>query len=73
MNAIVIISEAINANVLVNARGENSLPSAACSVNTGRKLTMVVLTAVRIAGATSAEASYMVSSRFFAAPAASRI
>ena len=41
------------ANVLVNANGRNSFPSAACQVNTGRKLTTVVAKAVITAEATS--------------------
>ncbi len=54
------INAAIRANVLVNARGPNSLPSACCMVNTGIKLTMVVDTAVRMAEETSAAPLYMV-------------
>ena len=42
-----------SANVFVNASGLNILPSAASMVNTGRKLTMVVATAVTTADATS--------------------
>ena len=45
--------EAIRAKVLVNANGLNSLPSAATIVNTGKKLTTVVATAVITAEATS--------------------
>ena len=48
-----MIRAAINANVLVNASGPKSLPSAACIVNTGMKLTMVVETAVSMAELTS--------------------
>ena len=48
------ISDAMSANVLVKASGPNSLPSAACMVNTGIQLTTVVDTAVSIAELTSA-------------------
>ena len=48
--------EAVNAKVLVNANGRNNLPSAPIIVKTGIKLTMVVITAVRIAELTSDEA-----------------
>ena len=47
------IKAANKAKDLVNANGPNNLPSAACMVNTGIKLTMVVETAVRIAVDTS--------------------
>ncbi len=55
--------EASRAKVLVKASGLNSLPSAACMANTGRKLTMVVARAVIIAEPTSTEASYTISSK----------
>ena len=45
-----------SANDLVKASGRNNLPSAASMVKTGMKLMMVVLTAVRMAEPTSAEA-----------------
>ena len=48
----VIIADSM-ANVLVNARGLNNFPSAACIAKTGRKLTIVVARAVINAGATS--------------------
>ncbi len=54
------ISAATKAKVLVNANGPNNLPSAACMVKTGIKLTIVVETAVRIAELTSAEPLYIV-------------
>ena len=41
------------AKVLVNARGWNSLPSAACIAKTGRKLTNVVAMEVTTAARTS--------------------
>ena len=47
------ITEAIKAKVLVNARGLNNLPSAPIIVKTGRKLTTVVETAVKMALPTS--------------------
>ena len=47
---------------MVQARGPNNLPSEACIAKTGRKLTMVVATAVSTAVATSLVASYMTSS-----------
>ncbi len=47
------------ANVLVNARGLNSFPSAASMAKTGRKLTTVVVSAVMTAGATSVAAVYI--------------
>ena len=50
-------SDATSAKVLVKASGRKSLPSAAVSVKTGRKLITVVSTAVRMAGATSDAAS----------------
>ncbi len=48
--------EAVRAMVLVNARGRNSFPSAPIMVKTGRKLMMVVNTAVMMAPETSAVA-----------------
>ncbi len=53
------ITEAARANVLVNASGLKSFPSAAIIVNTGRKLTTVVETAVSTALATSCAARKM--------------
>ena len=53
LEAIETINAAKRANDFVNARGPNSLPSAACMVKTGIKLTIVVETAVNIAVATS--------------------
>jgi hypothetical protein len=47
------ITEAIRAKVLVNASGLKSFPSAASMVNTGKKLTTVVDTAVSTALPTS--------------------
>ena len=44
-------------NVFVNANGLNNFPSAACMANTGRKLTIVVVSAVITAPATSMVAS----------------
>ena len=41
------------AQVLVKAKGRNSLPSSPIMLNTGRNPTTVVATAVRIAEATS--------------------
>ncbi len=49
-------TEATRANVLVNASGRNSFPSAPVMVKTGRKLMTVVATAVSTAPATSLEA-----------------
>ena len=46
-------TEASRAKVFVNARGLNSFPSAPVMVNTGRKLTTVVATAVSTALPTS--------------------
>ena len=51
-----MMSDAVNAAVLVNAKGRNNLPSAPINVNTGIKLIMVVSTAVTIAPETSAVA-----------------
>ena len=51
--------EAINAKVLVNASGLKSLPSGPSIAKTGRKLTMVVATAVSTAPPTSRVASKM--------------
>ena len=48
---------AANVKVLVNARGLNNFPSEYCNIKTGRKLTIVVATDVRIAPDTSLEAS----------------
>ena len=48
-----IVSAESMANVLVNAKGLNNFPSAACIANTGRKLIIVVVKAVITAGATS--------------------
>ena len=45
--------DANSAKVLVNAKGRNSFPSAATIVKTGKKLMMVVATAVMTAEATS--------------------
>ena len=53
--------EATSAMVLVNASGRNSFPSAPTIVKTGRKLIMVVSTAVIIAPETSAVALYTIS------------
>ena len=53
MRAIAMMTDATNANVLVYARGLNNFPSEATIVNTGRKLTIVVVMAVKTAGATS--------------------
>ncbi len=53
------MTDAASANVFVKARGRNSLPSAAIIVNTGRKLTTVVDTAVKTALATSFDARKM--------------
>ena len=50
------INEATKANVFVYAKGPNNFPSAASIVNTGKKLTTVVATAVTIAELTSAAA-----------------
>ena len=50
------ITDAARANVLVKASGLNSFPSAPIIVNTGRKLTIVVETAVSTALPTSVEA-----------------
>ena len=57
-----MITEAIIANVFVNAKGLKSFPSAAVIVNTGKKPTTVVATAVTIALATSLDARYITSS-----------
>ncbi len=54
------ISAATSAKVFVNARGPNNFPSAACIVNTGIKLTIVVDTAVRMAELTSDAPLYIV-------------
>ena len=59
MIARATMTDAASANVLVKASGRNSLPSAAIIVNTGRKLTTVVDTAVKTALATSFEARKM--------------
>jgi len=48
------IIEAVRAMVFVKASGRNNFPSAPIMANTGRKLTMVVKTAVRMAPDTSA-------------------
>ena len=53
-----------NAKVFVNASGLNNFPSAACIVNTGIKLIIVVETAVTIAELTSAAPLYIVSINF---------
>ena len=53
-NATII--DAVNAIVLVNAKGLNNFPSAPIIVNTGIKLIIVVNTAVTIAPETSAVA-----------------
>ncbi len=66
------ITEATNANVLVNAKGRNSFPSAAIIVNTGRKLTTVVDTAVRTALATSWDARNITCARFSDGSASSK-
>ena len=47
------MKEERRANVLVNARGRNNLPSAACIAKTGKKLTTVVDNAVITADDTS--------------------
>ena len=52
-----------SANVLVNASGRNSLPSAACIAKTGRKLTTVVDKAVITADDTSIVALYITERR----------
>ncbi len=57
-----ITIEAINANVLVNASGLNSFPSAPIIVKTGKKLTTVVATAVITALPTSLAARCTTSS-----------
>ena len=54
---IATIMEAINAKVLVKAKGLNNLPSDASIVNTGRNEMIVVATAVITADATSTVAS----------------
>src|ERR1035437_4431325 len=54
-------NEHSNANVLVNANGRNSFPSAASIAKTGRKLTTVVASAVVTAGETS-EVAFRISS-----------
>ena len=70
--------EAMRAKVLVYARGLKSLPSAPIMVNTGRKLTTVVATAVSTAPPTSLAARCTTSrasrpcSRLPGPPAASR-
>ncbi len=51
------ITDAMRANVFVKARGLKSLPSAPVIVKTGRKLTMVVETAVSTAEPTSVAAT----------------
>ncbi len=61
MSVITIIIAATRAKVFVNASGRNSLPSAATIVNTGRKLTIVIVIAVIIACATSLDARYITS------------
>ena len=66
------ITDAAKANVLVNASGRNSLPSAPIIVNTGRKLTIVVATAVSTAPPTSLDARWITSSRFSSGRASSR-
>ncbi len=70
VNATII--DPTNANVLVNASGRKSLPSAPVIVKTGRKLTMVVATAVTTALPTSEEAWYTTSSVFVPSGASSR-
>ncbi len=50
--------EAVKAMVLVKASGRNNFPSAPIMVNTGRKLIIVVNTAVRMAPETSEVALY---------------
>ena len=65
-------TEPVSAKVLVKASGRNSLPSAASRVNTGMKLTMVVETAVTMAGATSIAASWMVRRRSLTTPCSRR-
>ena len=52
------IREAVNAEVLVKAKGLNNFPSAPIIVNTGIKLIIVVITAVNMAPETSAVALY---------------
>lgn len=66
------ITEAIRAKVLVNARGLKSLPSAPVIVKTGKKLTMVVETAVRTAPPTSLAALKTTSSLLSSGAASSR-
>ena len=53
-----MIMEAVKAIVLVNASGRNNFPSAPIIVKTGRKLIIVVSTAVRMAPETSDVALY---------------
>ena len=64
MITIPITSDDNSAKVLVNASGLNSFPSASCMANTGRKLTMVVASAVIMAEATSVLALYITVRRF---------
>ena len=66
------ITEAIRAKVLVKARGLKSLPSAPVIVKTGKKLTMVVETAVRTAPPTSLAALKTTSSLLSSGAASSR-
>ena len=66
------IMEATRAKVLVQARGLKSFPSAAIMVNTGRKLTTVVLTAVTTAEPTSLVAASITSSLSSPGPASPR-
>ena len=63
MAGITVIANKIEANSakdFVKASGRNNFPSAACIVNTGKKLTIVVATAVITADATSTVAMYTV-------------
>ena len=61
MTRTATMTEAINAYVFVNANGRKSFPSAPIIVNTGRKLTTVVATAVTTAPPTSRVARNTVS------------